>query len=154
MREARLLRFLPGVASSVVLALATVADAGEAGCRRISVVPARCFDTSLHCAGIPYGRAPCFWVEGRLSAGNGRPTVRLWPIGTHRLLGVYDGAGDPESPLLLPTSIPDLPTLARRHVNSIRGDFHVCPLATELAGWMRPVCIMAARHVVLGRARP
>jgi hypothetical protein len=36
-------------------------------------------------------RAPggeCFWVRGRLSAANGNPTFRIWPIGTHRMLGV------------------------------------------------------------------
>ncbi len=33
----------------------------------------------------------CFTVHGRLSAWNGAPTMRIWRIGTKRILGVHDG---------------------------------------------------------------
>jgi hypothetical protein len=33
----------------------------------------------------------------------------------------------------------------------VEGDFRVCPLASEQAGWMRPVCIAGASHVVVTR---
>jgi hypothetical protein len=36
----------------------------------------------------------CYWTHGRLSLYNGgSPNLRLWKIGTHRLLGIYSGPG-------------------------------------------------------------
>ena len=32
----------------------------------------------------------CFEIHGRLSLYNGTPSVRLWPVGTKRLLGVRE----------------------------------------------------------------
>jgi hypothetical protein len=34
---------------------------------------------------------PCFNVHSRLSYYNGAPSLRLWPVGTHRLLGISEG---------------------------------------------------------------
>ena len=33
----------------------------------------------------------CYWTRGRLRFMNGTPALRLWKIGTHRILGIYSG---------------------------------------------------------------
>ena len=43
---------------------------------------------------------PCLTVHGRLRVYNGNPSVRIWPIGSHRLLGVATVYDNPENPLL------------------------------------------------------
>jgi hypothetical protein len=91
---------------------------------------------------------PCFSLRGRLSAWNGAPTFRLHPDGSKRLLGVVGGDGDPASPSVLtpnlraamtPTSPGDLRPVTAR--------FHVCPLAPDRPGRMRPVCIADATEI-------
>ncbi len=86
-----------------------------------------------------------------MTFGNGTPGVRLSPSGSHRVLGVFGGAdADPESPQLLPRSVEARaasPTQAP--FLDLTGDFDVCPLASDRAGWMRPVCITSAAHLAL-----
>ncbi len=35
--------------------------------------------------------AQCYWTRGRLAFYKGTPSLRLWKIGTRRLLGIYSG---------------------------------------------------------------
>jgi hypothetical protein len=92
----------------------------------------------------------CFWVHGRLSAANGAPTFRLWPIGTKRILGVnvahHEGAaiGD------LPSPLPVLMSPDAFNVD-VYGDFHICPMTPDQPGRMRFVRLEQARHPL---ARP
>jgi hypothetical protein len=59
-----------------------------------------------HCARLHVVADPCFLVHAWLTFANGAPTVRLWPIGGRRLLGVFGGAdGDAASPTLLPPAV-------------------------------------------------
>src|SRR5229473_8064454 len=39
----------------------------------------------------PENASLCYWTHGRLSVYNGNPSFRIWKIGTHRLLGVFNG---------------------------------------------------------------
>jgi len=83
--------------------------------------------------------AACFTVHGRLSAYNGMPSLRIWPIGTHRLLGILKD----EDPLALPESI-------RNEVGfekDIYGDFLVCPFTQSKPGQMQFVCVEAVSNV-------
>src|SRR5271168_1800554 len=45
------------------------------------------------CKSSPLIVGQCLTVHGRLSQANGAITVRIWPIGTSRYLGVLDGDG-------------------------------------------------------------
>src|SRR6476660_4837685 len=49
----------------------------------------------------------CFSVNGRLSVYNGTPSIRLWPIGTKRLLGIIDpkDVSNAPGPTILPVAI-------------------------------------------------
>jgi len=79
---------------------------------------------------------PCFTVHGRLSAWNGTPTMRIWRIGTKRILGVENE--------LLPEEV------ANRMDWGVDayGDFMVCPFTEERPGEMQMVCIESAKNVI------
>ncbi len=72
----------------------------------------------------------------------------MWPSGTHRLLGVVnkdhpiaDDAYDPT----MPDNISNL--LTDRHFFTAWGDFYICPVAPERAGFMRFVIVKKARRL-------
>src|SRR5215472_6488568 len=76
-------------------------------------------DMRLGCKSNPKVIAMCFDLRGRLSAYNGNPTLRIWPIGTHRLVGVVDN----EEKLSVPTNIRPLNGFS----NDIFARYLVCP---------------------------
>ncbi len=65
----------------------------------------------------------CFRVHGRLSVYNGAPAVRLWRIGTRRVMGIS------EQRFSLPEyrNLPEGLTKQLNSENEIIGDFLVCP---------------------------
>ena len=77
----------------------------------------------------------CFKVHGRLSAGNGTPTMRIWRMGTNRILGVHDDI------------MPEALTSKMGWDVEAYGDFDVCPFTQERPGEMRMVCIEKAENV-------
>lgn len=96
----------------------------------------------------------CFRTRGRLTLGNGTPAVRLWPLGTHHLYGIYsneygfrhDGTTlDNESPEVLALLRKDIPNTGGW---TLYGDFEVCPLETHIPNHMQAACIEGANHVV------
>jgi hypothetical protein len=99
----------------------------------------------------------CYWTHGRVSLYNGNPTLRLWKIGTHRLLGIYSGPGaGPFDDGLADEDDVELPVNLMKHdftKSSVFGDFEVCPLAPEKEGRMQPACIESARNIVPGKAQ-
>ena len=83
-----------------------------------------------------------------MSFANGTPGVRIWRIGTKRILGVLDGAGSAESDDVLPASLRSQlgPEWDKYEVY---GDFTLCPLKRERPGYMQFVCLKDVRHVFL-----
>jgi hypothetical protein len=93
----------------------------------------------------------CYWTHGRLAAGNGNPSFRLWKIRTDRILGIYSGPGA-EQEDELDNEHPELPpNLNKYDLLKIRifGDFEVCPLEAERDGYMQPACIESAKNIVI-----
>jgi hypothetical protein len=84
----------------------------------------------------------CFTVRGRLSAGNGNPTFRIWRIGTTRMLGLTDRLF-PSDEVVLPESLDG--KLADD--TDAYGDFLVCPFTSDAPGTMQMVCIESANNV-------
>lgn len=103
-----------------------------------------CSSSASKCRGSPKVVAACFMVHGRLSAGADTIELRLWPIGTKRMLGVSDGPAinDAEHPIY-PKALrfPD-------ENGAIYGDFEVCPFTPKRDGEMQFVCIESASHVI------
>jgi hypothetical protein len=99
----------------------------------------------------------CVNIHGRLTAGNGTPSTRLWQIGTHHIYGIYSNQYgfthdsqtlDNEAPELhfaLPKNTPD-------HGGwTLYGDFEICPLAPPVQGHMQAACIASGSHIVTSK---
>ena len=82
-----------------------------------------------------------------MSLANGSPSMRIWVIGTHRVLGVVQQDETFED---LPANI--------RHLwashgddamwaSYIFGDFRVCPLTKSKPGWMQFVSVKGGDHL-------
>lgn len=112
-------------------------------------VPAAAAERAGGCAASGLLAGPCFIVHGRLTVCNGAPSARIWVIGTPRVLGITDAAGNPVGNELLPGRL--LPRMLSRPPCSEAafGDFTVCPLSPERPGVMRRVCVAAADNLVL-----
>jgi hypothetical protein len=82
-------------------------------------------------------------VHGRLRIGNGTPSIRIWPVGTGRLLGVanagFSNFENPELPSPLDGSL-DWDT-------AYFADYTVCPYEPDQPGTMRTVCVQAIAHL-------
>jgi len=89
----------------------------------------------------------CFNVRGRLSVYNGTPSIRLWPLGTKRLLGVID----PRDPSAVPgrDTIPESVSSKLNFDKDVFGDFLVCPLTRARPGRMQTVCIESGKDLVV-----
>jgi hypothetical protein len=88
----------------------------------------------------------CFTIHGRMQAGNGTPSIRIWRVGTKRMLGVPEGDedGDPDV-----ASLPDVIYRTNILDQAMFADFVVCPLTKEKPGAMQLVCVESATHLVL-----
>jgi hypothetical protein len=80
----------------------------------------------------------CFKIHGRLSAYNGGPSLRMWRVGTKRMLGILD-----EFPL--PQDFPD----TNLWDQEAWGDFEVCPFTQEKPGYMQMVCVESAKNMLI-----
>jgi hypothetical protein len=101
------------------------------------------FGEQPKCKGNPKVVAACYRVHGRATFGPGTPGLRIWPIGTKRMLGVTagpiaDDADDPIAPKNL--AIPN-------GADAVYGDFEVCPFTPERKGSMQMVCVESASHI-------
>jgi hypothetical protein len=101
----------------------------------------------------PRSAATCIRVRGRLSAGNGTPSTRLWQVGTHHVFGIYSNEyGYRHDSVSLDNESPEL------HFSfegkpaqggwTVYGDFDVCPLEPRIETHMQAACIASATHVV------
>jgi hypothetical protein len=112
------------------------------------VVPA--FGNQPKCKGNPKVVATCWTVRGRATFGNGTPTLRIWPVGTKRMLGVTAGpiADDADEPIA-PKNF-GIPNGAE----ALYGNFEVCPFTPEQKGHMQMVCIEKASDLFVKYQSP
>jgi len=116
----------------------------------------------------PENAAMCYWTHGRLSVYNGNPPFRIWKVGTHRLLGVFNGPShfpprttdddifNPEFPAELDRAYE---ADNRRHKKAtgmmwaipppVFAEFEICPLEPEHKGWMQDICIESAKNIFI-----
>ncbi len=95
------------------------------------------------CREHPQLTGKCFSVRGRLSVYNGAPAVRLWRIGTRRVLGISEQRFNLPGYRNLPESL----THELNGENEILGDFVVCPFTGPKPREMQLVCIESAKNV-------
>ena len=92
----------------------------------------------------------CFAVRGSLFASNGTPGLRIWRIGTRRILGVVDNNGEAEGDTLATPWL--IRTLAANGSGTrIYGTYEVCPLTRARRGAMKMVCVANARQLTIRR---
>ena len=100
----------------------------------IAAVPHRCKDN-------PNLVSACYVVHGRATYGNGTPALRIWPVGTRRMLGVTSGrvADDADDPI-----VPQ--KLNFDFSKEAFGDFEVCPFTPKRKGAMQMVCVESVKN--------
>jgi hypothetical protein len=119
----------------------------------------------------PENAPTCYWTRGRLSLYNGNPSLRLWKIGSKRILGIYSGPDsqrydplDNEHPEL-PLSLDRAYDAEYKRRSAIKdpdaglpepafGDFEVCPLEPERKGVMQAACIESAKNIFIEKLAP
>ena len=101
--------------------------------------------TVKSCREHPQLVGKCFAVRGRLSVYNGAPAVRLWRIGTRRVLGVSEQRFNLAGYRNLPESL----TQQLNGANEIVGDFLVCPFTRPKPREMQLVCVESAKNVTV-----
>jgi hypothetical protein len=102
------------------------------------------------CRAHPQLVGKCFTVHGRLSVYNGAPALRIWKIGTKRMLGVS------EQRFAAP-GYRNVPETVQSQINQdvdLFGDFLVCPLTRARAGEMQMVCIEDVKNVKTQKRLP
>lgn len=98
------------------------------------------------CKDHPQLSGPCFKLRGRLAIYNGAPSLRIWPVGTTRLLGISEGRfAHPDGDNIPPQVRAQLGSLA----DELFADFTVCPFANDKPGVMRLICVEAATNIVV-----
>jgi hypothetical protein len=93
----------------------------------------------------------CFTVRGRLSVYNGTPSIRLWRIGSKRLLGVLDPTDISGEP-----GVSTIPASIKEQLNwdtEIFGDFLVCPITHSKPREMQTICIESGKKLIVRKRK-
>ena len=102
-------------------------------------------DMKQGCKTNPQLAGACTKVRGRLSAYDGNPTFRIWPLGSKRMLGVVDDRRKLSIPAPIRTKVTS--------GHDVHAEFLVCPFTASRPEAMQYVCIEEASHVSI-RTRP
>ena len=95
------------------------------------------------CKDHPKLSGPCFKVRGRMAFYNGTPSVRIWPVGTNRILGISQQS----------FYLEEYDNLPKELVNQLTwdtvmfADFTVCPFTDDRPGEMRLICVESAENI-------
>jgi hypothetical protein len=117
----------------LTLLLTGIASASDTGCATDEHVVDACFDV--------HGRL-AIYADSRLY---------LWPIGTHRMLGVQYPPELGLEDLPLPENVDNAVSTPSLYGLTawVYGDFRVCPFTHDEPGELRFVCIDRGSHLVL-----
>jgi hypothetical protein len=105
---------------------------------------------SKSCRQHPQLIGKCFTVHGRLSVYNGAPAMRIWKVGTKRMLGISEKRFAVEG-------FRNLPETIQNQLNQdveIFGDFLVCPFTRQKAGEMQMVCVEEGKNLKVRDRQP
>jgi hypothetical protein len=89
------------------------------------------------CRSHPGLVGPCFTVHGRMGLYEGTPSVRIWRVGSTRILGVSEQR-------FLVAGVSNIPEalVSQLTPNSwLFGDFDVCPFTESTPGEMQLICV-------------
>jgi hypothetical protein len=84
----------------------------------------------------------CFTVHGRIAVqANMRPY--LWPLDSHRLIGI----ANPDGAVLWPLELTQLFADPRNFDKAAFGDFEICPFTHRRPGIMQLACVAGVTHL-------
>jgi hypothetical protein len=99
------------------------------------------FDKS--CREHPQVVSKCFKVHGRLAVYNGAPALRIWKIGSKRMLGVSEQRFKVDGFRNIPEEVE-----AKLDQNKfLYGDFVVCPFTPPRSNEMQLICIESVANL-------
>jgi hypothetical protein len=99
------------------------------------------FDKS--CREHPQLISRCFTIRGRLAVYNGAPALRIWKIGTKRMLGVSEQR-------FAIAGFRNIPEEVQAKIDQnkfLYGDFVVCPFTAPRSNEMQLVCIEKVTNI-------
>ncbi len=102
-------------------------------------------ECSKPCREHPKLSGVCFPVHGRMNFWNGSPSVRIWRVGTKRILGVSEQRYYEPGVCNLPRSLRD----QLDWDTDLYADFVICPFTPDQPGVMRLVCVDGASNIVV-----
>jgi hypothetical protein len=102
------------------------------------------------CRENPHLVGPCLKIRGVLSPANGSPSLRIWRVGTKRILGVEEQSERLAGHCALPQYLRDTIDLGHKEIIA---DFVVCPLTPSQPGMMQMVCVDTASQIVTRHSR-
>lgn len=102
---------------------------------------------AAQCRNNTYLVGQCFRLHGRAFFSNGTPSLRIWYVGTNRILGVTDRrqADDAEDPI----APANLLNALGGFDHFVFGDFEVCPFTPKRQSHMQMVCVESAENLVI-----
>ncbi len=83
---------------------------------------------------------PCFKIRGRMSLYNGTLNIRIWPVGTNRMLGIGEGK-------FLLNDYENLPKDLEQQLNRENAMF--ADFTVDKPGHMRQVCVESAENMTI-----
>lgn len=86
---------------------------------------------------------PCFKARGKMFFSNGTPSIRIWLVGTKRILGISEGRFYLDDYDNVPNELVNL----LNWQNSMFADFTICPFTKDKPGVMRLVCVDKAENM-------
>jgi len=90
-----------------------------------------------------------FVIHGRLRCYNGNPSLRIWIVGSDRILGIPEPVEENEEPGI-PKRLYDIfDDGTGWFTKEMFGDFLVEPLAEDIPGHMRPVRVLSVENLVV-----
>jgi hypothetical protein len=102
------------------------------------------------CREHPQLSGSCSTIRGRMNSWNGAPSVRIWRVGTTRILGVSDKRFRIEGFCNLPLDL-----LAKLSWETdLFGDFTVCPFTEVKPGGLQLVCVDSGANLTVRRRDP
>ena len=95
------------------------------------------------CKDHPMVSGPCLRVRGRMALYNGTPSLRIWAVGTKRILGISEGRFYLEGYDNVPREL----VLQLTWDTVMFADFTICPFADDQPGVMRLICVESAENI-------
>jgi hypothetical protein len=85
----------------------------------------------------------CFSLHGKVYYSNGTPPLRIWKVGTKRILGILPAENE-----IVPKN---LARALKGFDKQVYGNFDVCPFSKEKPGAMQMVCVESAKALRIRR---